>query len=305
MLRSRRLLSMAAWSLLAVTAPAMAQLDSDTAPARKPSAPAKEAPKDKKPIPKLDDPKDVFGPASKSKVDADGKAIETGGWSIILVVFRGKDQGELARLGLHKVQTEGGLPDAFIEKRGEATAVVFGSFSAGDDPRAIAELKRVQEIQAGGSGDKPYRFALLAPPINRIDEGSIPQYNLSQARVLFGDAAVYTLQVAVYGREDLDQATGKDLAEVRRAAEQAAVKLRQEGELAFYFHGPRRSMVTIGVFDTTDFDPEVASMMSVRLKDAMRRHPQNLYNGAGIKERRKGEPQSRMQASSLVAIPTK
>jgi hypothetical protein len=277
--------------------PALGQIDAEGGPRSKPSTPPVKSP-EKSAKPRLDNPKDVFGPASKTPAKAEGAES---GWSIILVVFRGEDQADLAKLALAKVQGEGGLPEAVIEKRGAATAIAFGHFTSGDGPDAVAELRRVQEMTV--SGQKPYRYALLAPPPNKADPGTIPQYNLSQARVLFGDAAMYTLQVCVYGREDLDHATEKELTEARRAAEQAALKLRQEGEMAFYYHGPRRSMVTVGVFDSTDFDAEAPTLKSARLKDAMRRHPNNLYNGAGISEKRKGEVKGRLQPSMLVAIP--
>lgn len=294
---------MAVLLVLALSPGARAQWDTDRGTPSKEPASTKPAERSSDPLPHLDRPEDVFGPAGRPKGEADEG--EGGGWSIVLVVFRGPDRADLAKLGLAKVQIEGGLPNAYIERRGESTAIAVGHFSAGDAPEAVAELKRIQEMEVGGVGERPYRYALLAPPVNKSDPGSIPQYNLTQAHVLYGDQALYTLQVAVYGRRDLVRPTEKDLKEARAAAEQAAVKLRQEGEMAFYYHGPRMSMVTVGVFDSTDFDPEVASFKSPRLKDAIRRHPNNLYNGAGIQERRKGEKEPRLQSSQLVAIPQK
>ncbi len=293
-----RILVACVTALCASAAPLWAQPDSEGRPSSSPTP--KSTPKPASKPSKLDNPKDVFGPASKSTTSGDK---QVGGWTIVVAVFRGEDQAELAKLGLNKVQTEGGLPEAFIEKRGQSTVVATGHFSDGSTPEVAAELKRVQEIKVGTAGQRPYMYALLAPPINKEQPGSLPQYNLSQARVLFGDNALYTLQVGVYGREDLDHASEKDLAEARAAAEQAALRLRQEGEMAFYHHGPRRSMVTVGVFDTTDFDPSAPTFKSARLLDAMKRHPNNLYNGAGIKQKIKGQKEGRLQPSTLVAIP--
>jgi nucleoside-diphosphate-sugar epimerase len=133
--------------------------------------------------------------------------------------------------------------------------------------------------------------------------GALPQFNLAKAKEQFGEkAALYTLQVGVYGRRDLPNPKEADLKEVRKTAEEAAAKLRKEGELAFYYHGPTMSMVTIGVYDEKDFDPQIPNFESQRLREAKKRNPLNLYNGAGVKIKPKGSPAT-MQPSGLVEIP--
>lgn len=294
-LRARPAALLAVISAVLAPAHALAQMDSDgRAPVRPKPGATPGLPRESR----LDNPRDVLGPASKPQGTS---ADKSSGWTIVLAVFRGEDQAELAKLGAIKVQTEGGLPGAFVEKRGQATVVAYGRYDSSDTKEVADELKRIQQMEVGGQ--RPYQFAMLAPPFNTPDPGTLPQYNLAQARALFGDNALYTLQVGVYGRDDINQPKEADLAEARRAAEQAALRLRQEGEMAFYHHGPRRSMVTIGVFDTSDFDPSAPTFKSLRLREAMKRHPHNLYNGAGIRERRKGETEGRLQPSMLVAIP--
>jgi hypothetical protein len=65
-------------------------------------------------------------------------------------------------------------------------------------------------------------------------------------------------------------------------------------------------MVTVGVFGTSDFDPmSNPGFESMRLKEARRRHPLNLYNGAGYSYRAPGMRESKLLPSGLVAIPTK
>lgn len=226
------------------------------------------------------------------------------GWCIVLAVFRGNDADAQSRIMLDRVRREGGLPEAYAVRRGAATIVAIGDFAAPDDPRAAGELKRVQDIQIvgeGGQTSRPYAFAILAPP-ESDREGGLPQYNLLRAKEALGPQALYTLQVGAYGRLDLPRPTEADMAESRKAAEQAVLKLRQEGEQAFYYHAPTMSMVTIGTFGTEDFDPQVPNFKSARLREVQKRHPLNLYNGQGVKEKRKGAP-DRMQPSNLVAIP--
>lgn len=297
----------------ATAVPAGAQWDERDDRSKKPAKePAKDQPPAKKDRDKKKlDPAGVFTPApAGAKPDgAEGEVVPLNrAWSIVLVVFRGEDQAQLARLALAKVRSEGRLPDAYIEKRGDSTAVAYGQFESANSPEAVNELKRVQEMVVGTQ--QPYQFALLSPPVNKPMEGSIPEYNLVTAKSLMGADALYTLQVGVYGRQDLDRPTESDLAESRKAAEQAVIRLRQEGEQAFYYHGPRMSMVTIGIFDEHDFDPQVPSYKSPRLTDIRKRHPYNLYNGTGITENKPGRRQGltveqKLQTSTLVKIPEK
>ena len=65
-------------------------------------------------------------------------------------------------------------------------------------------------------------------------------------------------------------------------------------------------MVTVGVFDSSDFDPiKRPGIESARLRDAKARHPLNLYNGAGYSYKAKGMRESKLLPSGLVNIPTK
>lgn len=263
-------------------------------PATTPAKP--EAPKDRAPVDKATKDKGAPRPG-ESPADA---AVSTG-WSIAIHLTRGDEQTEAPAI-LARIRTQGGLPNAFLQKRGQATLIAFGNFADPDDASAQAELKRVQQLEVDGK--RPYQAAYLIPPPSGSLQGRLPQYNLLRAKANFGDSALYTLQVAVYGREDLPRPTEADLADTRKAAEDAVIALRKEGEQAFYYHGPRLSMVTVGVFDLSDFDPQLPRYKSSKLIAAQKRHPYNLYNGAAIKEKPKGAPE-RLQPSNLVAIPSK
>lgn len=241
----------------------------------------------------------VFGDGAAKSPD---EAPELSAWSILIAIFRGDDQEKEAAAALAQVRTKGQLPEAVMQKRGEATCILVGTFKGPDDAAAKSELERVQQMVIDGV--TVYAMSYLAPPPKKDLKGSIPEYNLVQAKLLYGKRAVQTLQVGVYGREDIERPTEKDLKECRAAAEQAVIKLRQEGEQAFYYHGPRRSMVTVGVFDLTDFDPRVPSYKSSRLRETQKRFPHNLYNGQAIRVRAPGQP-ARIQPSNLVAIPEK
>jgi hypothetical protein len=190
--------------------------------------------------------------------------------------------------------------------------VAVGKFPDPSSPEALAMLEKVRAIAVGGK--KPFTGAFLAPPGELTNLGQRPEFNLARAKEQFGDRAVYSLQVAAYGRKDIideqkRSPTEEELKEARRAAEEAAASLRQQGELAFFYHGPRYSMVTIGVWNDGDFahkeDPQAGTRAHSENPDltALRkRFPNNLYNGAGVKVKSKVEGEQ-MQASFTVRIP--
>lgn len=229
-------------------------------------------------------------------------------WSIVLVAFTGPDQAELAALGAVKARTEGGLPGAYAEKRDKATVVAYGRYEGPDDPRAQADLDRIRALQI--NAERPFATALLAPPAPGHLAGSLPELDLRNAKKLFGkDRALYTLQIGIYGRIDRSAASPEEIAENRRAAEEAAVILRRDGELAFYYHAAERSMVTVGIFGQSDYDPlHHPGVESLELMRAREQHRLNLLNGQGLRERipgAKGDGPEvyRMQPSMLVGVP--
>jgi len=224
-------------------------------------------------------------------------------WTIVLVAYRGENQAANARRAVEKVRTEAGLEGVRAERRGDATVVAYGSYEDPEDPRAQADLKRIQEMEVGGG--TPFSLAVLSPPPDSA-EGSLPQFDLRNVTESFGPDALYTLQVAIYTRNDDERPSRQELEEFRRKAEQAVLQLRAEGEKAFYYHGPFSSTVTIGVFGPDDFEedgnPFTPPKQSERLKAARERHPYNLVNGQGVRD--KGpDGKERMQPSGLVAIP--
>lgn len=242
--------------------------------------------------------------ASSSSASREGQSA--GGWSIVIVAFRGPSQDADAQAGLARVRSVGNLPDAYLEKRGETTVIALGRYAGPDDPRAQADLERVRAVEA--EGQRPFAAAVLAPPAGAAAPGAFPEYDLRNAKRLNGDWALYTLQVGVYSREGGGPAKPEELAEFRKAAEAAVVQLRHEGHQAFYYHGPNRSMVTVGLFGKDDFDPQVPGISSPALRRMREAFPHNLLNGRGIRERIPGRPRNdpdawRLQPSALVAVP--
>ncbi len=225
-------------------------------------------------------------------------------WTIVLAALPTDDPAH-AEILLQQVRTIGRLPDAFIMDRAGKKIIAVGSFRNPTDPIVRAELQRVQDIQVDGS--RLYENAFLVPPSGELSRGSIPAYDLRNVHAEHGKRAVYTLQIAVYSREDGRVPTPAEQAEIRQIAEKAVVALRQAGEQAFYYHGPNRSMVTIGIFGEDDHDVQDGfPIESPRLASTRTRHPFNLLNGRTILETTRtstGGRSQREQSSFLVAIP--
>ncbi len=248
--------------------------------------------------------REVLAPRKPAGTPADAQAptspATSEGWIVVLAGFREADRQAAADAALPKIRGVAGLEGAFVSARSKSVLIGVGHFKEASDPEAQALLRRVREIVVDGR--KVFADAFLAPPTDQTNLGARPEYNLLSARKQFGKRAAATLQVAVYGRRDLANPTAADLAETRRAAEQAAASLRRDGELAFYYHGTRLSMVTVGVFSNDDLKPGA----SPALEALRKRFPHNLYNGSGIREKTRAGGAAGdlgLQKSEPVAIP--
>lgn len=223
-------------------------------------------------------------------------------WTIVIAGFDKVTEVPLANAALARVRAQAGLEAAFLEERGKAVVVAYGKYPSLDAPAARADLERIRGLAV--EGGTPFAGAMLAPPVFDALPGTIPEYDLRNAKTQAGaDKAAYTLQVGVYCRLDDQEPSPKELAEFRKAAEKAAVEMRRQGDTAFYFHGPRRSMVTVGLFGVDDYDLRQSRLRSPAIARLMERFPHNLVNGAGVKRKRSGQAEAVMDPSFVVAVP--
>ncbi|MFK7758368.1 MAG: hypothetical protein AB8C13_00295 [Phycisphaerales bacterium] len=223
-------------------------------------------------------------------------------WSIVLVTL---PKPEMAPVVLNTVQTKFGLLSAYITERADKTVISYGKYTGPDDRRALLDLDRVREMQSDGS--RPFAAAFLAPPSGDALSGKNAELDLRTVKERFGPAALYTLQIGVYGTVGQTNPSSSEIREFRASAEQAVSELREQGERAFYYHAPLRSTVTIGVFGDGDFDGSTTpAIESGRLKELRKRFPYNYLNGQGMRETitsSSGQRVTRLQPSSLVGIP--
>lgn len=233
-----------------------------------------------------------------------GEQGERGDWSIVLALVSGEGHEQRAARLLRDIRGKGKVPGAYIEQRSGSSVVLYGRYESSQDEQAADDLEMLKSIEV--DGQRPYALVFLRPPVSEFEAlkriGSMPEYSLLTAKRIHGDSAKYTLQIGMYGREDLVEPGEEDLKEVREKAEDAVRILRADGEEAYYIHGLYRSTVTVGLFDDSDFDPTRPGRESRELLEAKERHPLNLYNGAGIKERGP-TGRERMQKSRLVRVP--
>lgn len=235
-----------------------------------------------------------------------GAPTESAWWSVLVATVPSGRMDDAQRM-LDTVHTTG-LTDAYIALRDKRPVIAFGRYDDPADPEAQAGRRRVRETNI--SGMNPFGAAMLIPPAAQRTGSATDELNLRSVRERLTKAeAAYTLQIAVYARPDMGRPTSEELATFQREAERAARQLRAEGEVAFYYHGPNMSMVTVGVFSEDDHDGETQPPIeSIRLRQARQKHPYNLLNGQGIKETVRtgtGGSAQRMQTSRLVAIPDK
>jgi len=236
-------------------------------------------------------------------------------WSIVITVLRGEGADVAAERARNALELVGGISDAYVERRGDTHVVAYGRYKDPMSDQAQGDLVRIRATVIDGK--QPYLGAALTPPPFET-AGNIPQFNLSIAKDFPANRnCIYTLQVAQYRRLDDVSPTMAEREEFRRAAEGAAVTLRREGEEAYYYHGPRMSVVTIGMFTDKEYrtqntrsanDPRSTVVLtrpveSLEIKQLRERQPYNLVNGQAMKTRTKGSSTAQMQRSIMVEIP--
>jgi len=107
-------------------------------------------------------------------------------------------------------------------------------------------------------------------------------------------AGMFSLQIGFY-----DDRFGQGY---RRAAEEAAAVLREQGHEAYFYHGPHRSMLTVGLFAEGDFvQRNQRQAYGPRIIAVQETFPHNLGNGRTLVEKAK-DGSTREQPSFLVRV---
>ena len=190
-------------------------------------------------------------------------------WSILLGVATGPGADRQAATLAAIATREGRMTGTFLEHKGDGFAVLYGEYEEPGSIEAKKDLAAARAVDVGGA--KPFEGAIMAAPVVRGAAGTTPEHDLRLAKQLFGaKKAKYTLQVGIYARSDREKPTKEQVAEFRKAAEEAVKVFRAQGEQSFYYHGTERSTVTVGLFATDD-DPAIKALQ--------KRFPNHMING--------------------------
>ncbi|MCC6968815.1 MAG: hypothetical protein IT434_01210 [Phycisphaerales bacterium] len=245
-------------------------------------------------------PRPIAAPVAPPKEEAEFDA-----WTIVIAAFT-TDSPQQSREGqaqaaLARVRAVDGMDDAFVTTRGQSFMVAYGRYDGPDSSKAKNDLQRIRATEI--DGQRPFVSSFLIPPPKAALAGSTPELDLLNARRMYGPGAKYTLQVGRYARNDFAPPRDSERQEFRKLAEDAAAKLRKDGEQAFYYHGDTMSLVTVGLFGDADLARKDRPA-SARLRDLQTRFPNNLLNGAGVRIRRPGEAgEGQLAPSVVVATP--
>lgn len=218
-------------------------------------------------------------------------------WAVVLFTLDAQTPGaaETAAIAATEVQNRGGISQARAVLRGDAWVVAAAEFPREQESQARAEYARIRDLTIDGT--KPFAAATLLAPAKRGEAGTLPEFDLSTLRARITPGIEYTLQIGIYQVDD-GAATPTDAQrkEIRTAAETAVKTLRADGVEAFYWHGPTRSTVTVGLFGERDLQRTVREagkelvvpQRSEKLAAAQAAFPQNLVNGMAIRVRVQG-----------------
>ena len=212
-------------------------------------------------------------------------------WAIALGRFEGPGHPQQAKQAARQLSGAAGFADVWVDDEGDQSMVYHGRYGDRGAQQAQRDLRRWRSLQQRGM--VPAEVVMLVPLIDRA-EGANPDHNLRNVKRNEEDAE-YTLQIGFYdSRFD---------GEFRKAAEEAAAKLREEGQRAFYYHGPNRSMVTVGVFKSNAVwvGADGLPRFNDQIKRLQKEFPHNFGNGRTLEVTRNGK--SHKQPSFPVRIP--
>ena len=209
-------------------------------------------------------------------------------WSILLTSFVGSGQQKQAADMIDQLK-RGNISDAWLAEEGGYTHVYRGKFTDPTRPQVQSALRQSRMLKFNDS--RPFAKARLvaAKPALEITASKM---DLKRYR----EQGFWSLQIAVY--DDLAGPNYKDF------AQQAAVNLRQDGEMAFFYHGPHRSMVTIGLYVYSQAWTQrlnIGDAYSPEILKLQKKYPFNLYNSRTIIEKIDGK-KVREQPSFLVQV---
>ncbi len=208
------------------------------------------------------------------------------GWAIQITQITGSTRHDEARELVQQLRTQSKLKDFWIEDLNHTATIYHGRFKQASDPAIRDALSAVQQIQIDGV--QPFIESQLVPLVGQGRAIADP-FDLRQF------IGYYSLQIGFY-----DAAYNGDF---REAAEQAVRVLREDGHDAYYYHGPYRSILAVGVFsyEQAFVRAGTTDTYAPHIRELQKKFPYNLGNGATIIQKEAGRNIGE-QKSSLIRV---
>ncbi|MCK4872736.1 MAG: hypothetical protein KAS72_08440 [Phycisphaerales bacterium] len=227
---------------------------------------------------------EVFSPSTE------GDPAQRIGWSIAIATFSQANHEAAAAQVRDTLAAVHGLRDAWIDTEEDHTILFFGRYPSRQE--AAGELERIRHIRIDNR--QPFILAFLVPPSSEMPALGNPAYSLGHVRELHGEGVrLYTVEVGVYDDPDRELAM--------RSAEEAVAVYRRNGEQAFFYHGPHRSSVTIGVLEDSQVDLSAPGFGPL-VRELRLRHPYRAVNGKRIRIKEMGKDRG-LAPSRLMLVP--
>lgn len=190
------------------------------------------------------------------------------GYTVLLERFEGPTRLDDARQTVQAISEQSNVRDLWLDERRGIVSLYAGRFDQAGRPVAKETLRQVRAIEI--DGDKRFSDATIEP-IGTFNQIYADPYNLKS------HMGKLTLQIGFY-----DKNFGPGF---RQAAEKAVIALRKDGEEAYYYHGPHRSLITVGLFTRADFE-QVGNTerYGPAIRALRKKYPHNLANGLTLEQ---------------------
>lgn len=206
-------------------------------------------------------------------------------WAILIEQYDGSTGRRQAAQLVDRLHAGAHLPDLWIHQTPSHTLVCRGLYDRPNDIEAKNDLRQTRLVRL--ENDQSFASAQIVS-LGPTTPGATSDWDLRQ------HSGMFSLQIGFY-----DDAFGPTF---RQAAEKAAEALRTEGHQSYFYHGPHRSMVTVGLFSNDDFVQEgVQQVYGPRVRALQESFPHNLGNGRTIVEKMNGQMTGK-QPSFLVRV---
>ncbi len=209
------------------------------------------------------------GTSRSSDKDApkDTGSVADRGYAILLDSFGDDNRHRRAKELVDRLTRELGVQGIWVKETNGVVLVLRGQYGDPETDAAMEDLHEMRMLEVDGL--KPYGNVDLVSLAVSAGGGAPAK---SQAGVagnpldLTRYKGKYTLMVAGYDGPDC-----------RKNAEKAAAVFREKGDDAYFLHGPKVSVVTVGLFGEDDFAADQS--YGPRIKALQKKYPYYLYNG--------------------------